>query len=357
MFDTATSGGPVRTAVVGYGLAGSAFHAPLIAATDGLALTTVVTSNDERAAAARERYPDVTVVPTVDELLRRRDDIDLVVVASPNSSHVPIGLAALGAGLPVVIDKPVAATVAAASQLRAAAVKNNLLISVYHNRRWDGDARTLRALLAQGLLGTVHRFESRYERWRPQVDASRWREQPGSDVAGGLLYDLGSHLIDQALVLFGPVDSVYAEVGGVRAGAKVDDDVFLALTHANGVRSHLWASAVAADFGPRLRVLGSAGSYVKYGMDVQEDALRSGGTPRDPGWGVEPEAAWGQLGEPGSGRSIPTEAGAYQDFYREIRDALRNGAPPPVTIDEAIEVLAVIEAARRSADEGVTVRM
>jgi scyllo-inositol 2-dehydrogenase (NADP+) len=355
MFDTAE--GPVRTAVVGYGLAGSVFHAPVIAATDGLALTTIVTGNDERAAAARERYPDVTVVPTVDELLSRRDDIDLVVVASPNSSHVPIGLAALESGLPVVIDKPVAATVADASRLRDAAAKNNLLVSVYHNRRWDGDARTLRTLLAQGLLGTVHRFESRYERWRPQVDTARWREQPGADVAGGLLYDLGSHLIDQALVLFGPVAGVYAEVRNVRAGAQVDDDVFAALTHESGVRSHLWASSITADFGPRLRVLGSAGSYVKYGIDVQEAALRAGGTPRDHGWGVEPDAAWGQLGEPGSVRTVPTEPGAYQDFYREIRDALREGTPPPVTIDQAIDVLAVIEAARRSADEGVTVRM
>ncbi len=351
-----TTDRPLRTAVIGYGLAGSVFHAPLIAATDGLALTTVVTGNDARAAAARDRYPDVNVVPTVDELWRSRRNIDLVVVASPNSTHVPVGLAVLDAGLPVVIDKPVASTVAAACQLRDAAAKRNLLVSVYHNRRWDGDARTLRTLLADGTLGTVHRFESRYERWRPRVDATAWRERANAEAAGGLLYDLGSHLIDQALVLFGPVVSVYAELGMVRAGAQVDDDVFLALTHTGGVRSHLWASAVAADLGPRLRVLGSARSYVKYGMDVQEEALRSGATPRDQGWGVEPESAWGRLGTPGDVRRVPTAPGAYQDFYREIRDALRRGTPPPVTIDQAIDVLAVIEAARRSAVEGVTIR-
>jgi len=348
--------GTVRTAIIGYGLAGSVFHAPLIAATDGLALTAIVTSNDARAAAARERYPEVTIVRTVEELLADRASIDLVVVASPNSTHVPVGLAVLDAGLPVIIDKPVAATVAAARRVRDAAAEKNLLVSVYHNRRWDGDARTLHALLADGALGDVHRFESRFERWRPQVDATRWRERAGDDVAGGLLYDLGSHLIDQALVLFGPVSGVYAELGEVRAGAQVDDDVFLALTHASGVRSHLWASAVAADIGPRLRVLGSAGSYVKYGMDTQEGALRSGRTPRDQDWGVEPEAAWGRFGVPGDVRVVPTEPGAYQQFYAEVRDALRTGTPPPVTIDQAIEVLAVIEAARRSAAEGATIQ-
>jgi scyllo-inositol 2-dehydrogenase (NADP+) len=171
-----------------------------------------------------------------------------------------------------------------------------------------------------------------------------------------LLFDLGSHLVDQALTLFGSVANVYAELAAVRAGAQVDDDMFVALTHTNGVRSHLWSSAVAADPGPRLRVLGAAKSYVKYGMDVQEAALRGGGTPRDAGWGAEPEAAWGQLGTPGDMHAVATKPGAYQDYYRGIRDALRNGTPPPVTIDQAIEVMAVLEAARRSAVEGVTVQ-
>jgi predicted dehydrogenase len=296
-------------------------------------------------------------VPTVDELWRRSADIDLVVVASPNATHVPIARAALDAGLPVVVDKPVAATVAAATELRDAAAERGLLVSVYHNRRWDGDVRTLGSILSGGALGTVHRFESRYERWRPQVDATRWRESPDPDAAGGLLYDLGSHLIDQALVLFGPAATVYAEVRAVREGARVDDDVFVAVTHAGGVRSHLWASSVAADHGPRLRVLGSAGSYVKYGMDVQEAALRAGATPGDPGWGAEPESAWGRLGTPDGVRSVPTEPGAYEDFYAGIRDALRDGTPPPVTIDQAIDVLAVIEAARRSAADRELVRL
>jgi predicted dehydrogenase len=323
------------------------FHAPFVASTEGMELTSVVTRNAARAAAARERYPNVRIVPTVDDLLRDPQRLDLVVVASPNNTHVPVGMSVLEAGLPVVIDKPVAASAAAARQLRDVAAAKNLLISVYHNRRWDGDFRTLRRLYAQGMLGAVHRFESRYERWRPQVDAARWREQADPEVAGGLLYDLGSHLIDQALVLFGPVASVYAEVGEVRPGAQVDDDVFVALTHVGGARSHLWASSVAANFGPRFRVLGAAGSYVKYGMDVQEVGLRRGDAPGHSGWGVEPEAAWGELGTPGETRKIPTEPGAYQDYYAGVRDALRHKLPPPVTIEQAIDVMVVIEDAQR----------
>jgi scyllo-inositol 2-dehydrogenase (NADP+) len=348
---------PVRTAVIGYGLAGSVFHAPLIATTDEMALTSIVTGNPERAAAARERYPQVRVVATAEELLSDPDGLDLVVVASPNSSHAPLGLAAIDAGLPVVIDKPVAASVADAWRIRDAAAKKGLLVSVFHNRRWDGDARTLAALLDEGALGEVHRFESRFERWRPQVDTTRWRERPQPEEAGGLLYDLGSHLIDQALMFFGPVSRVYAEVRAVRPGAQVDDDVFLALTHAGGVRSHLWASSTAADLGPRFRVLGTAASYVKYGLDVQEAALRAGGAPHDAGWGIESEAAWGRLGTPEKAGPVPTLPGAYQHFYAGVRDALRTGSQPPVTVDQAAAVLAVIEAARRSADSASTVEL
>ncbi len=346
---------PIRTAVIGYGLAGSVFHAPLIDATDGLALTAVVTGNPERAAAARQRYPGVRVVPTADDLLTSSGELDLVVVASPNRSHVPLSRAAIAAGLPVVVDKPVAATSAQAGEVRDAAAAAGVLVSVFHSRRWDADARTLRQLLDEGALGAVHRFESRFERWRPQVKEGVWRELPAPDEAGGLLYDLGSHLIDQALVLFGPVVAVYAEVRRVRPGAEVDDDVFVALTHASGTRSHLWASSVAADFGPRFRVLGTTGSYVKYGLDGQEAALRAGGTPRDPEWGAEPPQAWGRLGTPGQTTPVPSRPGAYQDFYAGVRDALRGRAPAPVTIEQAIDVLTVIEAAQRSAREGATV--
>jgi scyllo-inositol 2-dehydrogenase (NADP+) len=350
-------GADIRTAVVGYGLAGSVFHAPLVAAVDGLDLAYVVTGNEARADRARRRHPTVRVLPDLDALLERRADIDLVVVATPNASHVPVALAAIAAGLAVVVDKPVAVTTAEVHRLRDAAAAAGALISVYHNRRWDADALTVRRLLADGALGRVHRFESRYERWLPEVDANAWREQPDEEAAGGLLYDLGSHLVDQALDFFGPVDAVYAEVAARRPGARVDDDFFVALRHRGGTTSHLWASVLAADHGPRFRVLGSTAAYVKHGMDVQEDALGRGGSPRDAGWGVEPEAAWGVLGTPAQRTTVPSEPGAYQAYYVAVRDALRGVGPLPVTIDQAAQVIAVIEAARQSARDGRVVVM
>ncbi len=349
--------GDIRAAVVGYGLAASELHCPLIASTAGMVVSAVVTGNRQRAEAVNERYPDALVVPSVDELWSAVDDLDLVVIASPNRSHVPVGLAAMHVGLPVVVDKPVAASVAGALRLREAAERAGVLISVFHNRRWDGDALTLARLLREGAVGRVHRFESRYERWLPEVDAEAWRESDDPEDAGGLLYDLGSHLIDQALTLFGPVSAVHAEVSLVRPGARVDDDVFVSLTHTSAVQSQLWASAAAADAGPRFRLLGDAGAYVKYGMDVQEKGLREADAPGQPGWGVEPESAWGQLGTPGAVRAVPTVPGAYPDYYAGIRDALRQHVPPPVTISEAIAVMAVIEAAQRSAVDGGTVSL
>jgi scyllo-inositol 2-dehydrogenase (NADP+) len=196
----------------------------------------------------------------------------------------------------------------------------------------------------------VHRFESRFERWRPAPKPG-WRELADPEEAGGILYDLGSHLIDQALSLFGPARRVYAELERRRDGAAVDDDAFVALSHHSGVRSHLWMSAVAAQPGPRLRVLGSRGAYVKWGMDVQEEALRGGARP-GAGWGEEPEPRWGTLGADEDVRPVPTEPGDYPAFYRGVAAALREGAPPPVDPADAVAALEVIEAARRSAAEG-----
>ncbi|GAA3142657.1 hypothetical protein GCM10017687_69300 [Streptomyces echinatus] len=255
---------PLRVGLIGYGLAGSVFHAPLIAATEGLALDTVVTSNPERQQQARAEFPDVTTAASPDELFDRVGELDLVVIASPNKTHVPLATAALKAGLPVVVDKPIAGTAAEARDLAALAEERGLLLSVFQNRRWDNDFLTLRRLLADGELGDAWRFESRFERWRPQTKGG-WRESGDPAEIGGLLYDLGSHVVDQALVLFGPVTEVYAEAVVRRSGAETDDDTFIALTHANGVRSHLYVSATAAQLGPRFRVLGSRAGYVKYG--------------------------------------------------------------------------------------------
>lgn len=351
---------PLRVGLVGYGLAGSVFHAPLIAATEGLALDTVVTSNPERQQQARTEFPDVRTVATPDELFDRAGDLDLIVIASPNKTHVPLATAALKAGLPVVVDKPIAGTAAEARELAALADERGLLLSVFQNRRWDNDFLTLRKLLAEGELGDVWRFESRFERWRPQPKGG-WRESGDPAEIGGLLYDLGSHLVDQALFLFGPVVSVYAESDIRRAGASVDDDTFIALTHANGVRTHLYATATTAQLGPRFRVLGSKAGYVKHGLDPQEADLKDGKRP-GPGWGEEPEALWGRVGAgesplTGGGRPEPTLPGDYPAYYAAVAKALLDGGPNPVTALEAAAALDVLEAARRSAHDGVVVKL
>ncbi|MEV5435931.1 Gfo/Idh/MocA family oxidoreductase [Streptomyces sp. NPDC052682] len=355
------TGTPLRVGLVGYGLAGSVFHAPLIATTEGLALDTVVTSNPERQAQARAEHPGVRVAATAEELFDRADELDLIVVASPNRTHVPLATTALKAGLPVVVDKPVAGTAAEARELAALAEERGLLLSVFQNRRWDNDFLTLRKLLADGELGQVWRFESRFERWRPQPKGG-WRESGDPAEIGGLLYDLGSHVVDQALVLFGPVTRVYAEVDVRRPGAQADDDTFLALTHANGVRSHLYVSATAAQLGPRFRVLGSRAGYVKYGLDPQEAALREGRRPGAGDWGTEPEELWGRVGAgesplTGGGRAVPTLPGDYPAYYAAVAKALLEGGPHPVTALEAAAALEVLEAARRSALDGVAVTL
>ncbi|MFD3502803.1 Gfo/Idh/MocA family oxidoreductase [Streptomyces sp. NPDC058676] len=357
-----TAGTPLRVGLVGYGLAGSVFHAPLIAATEGLALDTVVTSNPERQEQARAEFPDVRPAATPDELFDRAAELDLVVIASPNKTHVPLATAALKAGLPVVVDKPVAGTAAEARELAALAEERGLLLSVFQNRRWDNDFLTLRKLLAEGELGDVYRFESRFERWRPQLKGG-WRESGDPAEIGGLLYDLGSHLVDQALVLFGPAASVYAESDLRRPGAETDDDTFIALTHSSGVRTHLYASATTAQLGPRFRVLGSKTGYVKYGLDPQEADLREGGRPGGTGeWGAEPESLWGRVGAgesplTGGGRAEPTLPGDYPAYYAAVARALADGGPNPVTALEAAAALDVLEAARRSARDGVAVSL
>ncbi|MCC3771089.1 Gfo/Idh/MocA family oxidoreductase, partial [Streptomyces sp. UNOC14_S4] len=349
--------------LIGYGLAGSVFHAPLIAATDGLVLDTVVTANPERQRQAAAEHPGVRTADTADALFARADELDLVVIASPNRTHVPLARTALEAGLAVVVDKPLAATAAEAEALAELADERGLLLSAFQNRRWDNDFRTVERLVRDGALGEILRFESRFERWRPRPKGG-WRESGDPAELGGLLYDLGSHVVDQALALFGPAATVYAEADVRRAGAEADDDTFIAVTHTNGVRSHLWVSATAAQLGPRFRVLGSEAGYVKYGLDPQEAALREGRRPTDEDaeWGAEPESAWGRVGagespRTGGGEPVPTLPGDYPAYYAAIAAALRTGGTPPVTAREAAAALRVLEAARVSAAEGRTVRI
>jgi predicted dehydrogenase len=327
----------------------------------GLSLASIVTSNEERVAQARSAYPHARVIPTADDLLATADEHDLVVIAAPNRHHASLALAAIDAGLHVVVDKPLAPTLDEARRIAEAASAASVVASVFHNRRWDGDFLTLRRLLDDGALGDLLRFESRFERWRPEVDLGKWREGGTPEDAGGVLFDLGPHLIDQALELLGPARSVYAEVREVRPGAEVDDDVFVALEHESGARSHLWATMVAAHVGPRFRALGSGAAYVKYGLDVQEEALRSGAGPSDPGFGEEPREAWGVLGTDESSEPVPTEPGRYVEYYALMERAIRRradadpGEPPPVPLAAGIETLRIIEAARTSAAERTVV--
>ncbi|GAA0522395.1 oxidoreductase [Saccharopolyspora subtropica] len=342
------SSAPLRVGLVGYGVGGAIFHAPLIAAHPQLELTAVVTANPERQQQVRADHPGAAVVDDMDALLHR--ELDVVVVASPNRTHVELATAALDAGLPVVVDKPFTPTAHEGRRLIEHARRAGQMLTVFQNRRWDSDIRTVRKLLDSGELGRVHRFESRFERWSPTPKPT-WRDSGGAEDVAGILYDLGSHLIDQALQLFGPVATVYAEIDCRRPGVGADDDTFVALTHTNGVRSHLWMSKLAARSGPRFRVLGDRATFTKHGVDPQEAALRAGGTPRDAGWGREPEEDWGELGVGADTRRIPSEPGAYQDFYDGVVACLRDGAPPPVDPADAVAALDVIAAARRAAAE------
>ena len=339
----------LRVGLIGYGLAGSVFHAPLIATTTGLRLAIIVTGNPERQREAARTYPEARIVDSAERLWEHARELDLVVVASPNRTHAPLTLEALAHGVHVVVDKPFATSVDEARSLVAAAVRSGLILTVFQNRRWDGDFITLQRLVSEHAVGDPLRFESRFDRWRP-VPRDNWRESGTPEEAGGLLFDLGSHLIDQALLLFGPARDVYAELDRRRAGVQVDDDSFVALTHMSGVRSHLFMTALAAQPGPRFRLLGTRGAYVKWGMDPQEAKLRGGQQP-DRGFGEESAEHWGKVGAGDDVRPLPTEPGDYRRFYVGVAETLRGVAPPPVDPQDAVAGLAVIEAAQQSTAE------
>jgi scyllo-inositol 2-dehydrogenase (NADP+) len=317
-------------------------------------LAAIVTSNPERRAHAEAAHPSATILGTAAALWPAAAGlgVDLVVVAVPNRFHVPVALAALEAGLGVVVDKPLAGSAPEGRRVTEAAAQRGLLLSVFHNRRWDGDFLTVRRLVDSGSLGRIWRFESRYERWRPERRPDAWRERGDPADAGGLLADLGSHLIDQAIVLLGPPVSVYAELGRRRAGAEVDDDTFVALEHGGGAVSHLWASSVASRAGPRFRVLGSTAGYVVRGMDPQEQALHDGISPAAAGWGASPPSHWGTLGVGDDIAPVPTVPGDYGRYYDGIVASLGGGAPPPVAPVDALLTLETIDLARRSAARG-----
>ena len=343
----------IGVGLVGYGLGGSVFHAPLIQAEPGLRLHAVVTSRDEQV---RRELPGVGVVGSAAELLED-PAVELVVVAAPNAVHHQLAAAALRAGRHVVVDKPFALSTADADELIGLAEATDRRLSVFHNRRWDSDFLTVRRCLEAGVLGDVSSFTSRYDRFRP-VPKGSWKEE---DVPGsGVLWDLGPHLIDQALQLFGRPETVWADVGVQRPGVAAVDYLHLALGYGR-LRVLLHAGMEVRDPGPRFEVHGDRGSFVKHGMDLQEQALRAGGRPGDPGWGSEPPDRHGALTGEVAGlelrgrlESVPGDYGA---FYAAMAAAIRGDGPVPVPAAEARDVVMVIELALASAREGRVVRV
>ena len=334
----------LNVGLVGFGFAGKTFHAPVIRVVEGLRLTTIVQRHG--GGAPDPRYADVEFVRSVDELLSRA--VDLVVIATPNTSHHPIAKQCLQAGRHVVIDKPFTTTVAEADELVQLGAAQRRVLSIYQNRRYVGDFVTLRALLSQGALGRVTMFEAHFDRFRPELRPRAWREQslPGS----GVWFDLGAHLLDQALVLFGTPQAISADIRIERDGAAADDafDVTLHYPH---MRALLRGSMLAAAPGPTFAVHGTKGSYIKYGLDPQEAALKAGREPDEPDWDAEPSELYGELTGPEDTRTIPTIPSSFTHYYENVRDAILGKAQLAVTPEQARNVIRGLELAVASSQQ------
>ena len=335
-----------KVGLVGYGFAGQVFHAPLAASVPGLQLAAIASGDPAKVAAD---WPGVPVDPSPEALFGRAE-IDLVVLATPNDTHYPLARKALAAGKHVIVDKPFTLTLAEARSLEGRAEQAGRLLSVFHNRRWDADFLTLRALIGSGRLGRVVQLESRFDRFRPEV-RDRWREAGGP--GSGLWYDLGPHLLDQALQLFGRPDDLVLDLARQRDGAR-SDDYFLAQLSYGETRVLLGASALVAAAGPRFAVHGTLGSYLKFGLDPQEDRLKAGHRPPAPDWGVDADPGRLTVVLEGGGDGLRTEAvpnlaGDYPAYYAAIRDALGGAGANPVPPREAIQVMELIEQGQRSA--------
>ncbi len=338
----------MRFGLVGYGFGGRYFHAPMMAGAAGCALAGVVTRSPERRAEVAHDQPGVPVFGTVDDLLAA--GVDAVAVCTPAATHTGLTDGLLRRGVPVVTDKPFALDARAARSTVELAEREGVLLSPYQNRRWDSDLLTVRRLLDAGSLAEVRRFESAFERWAPD---------PAPPAAGGgLLRDFGSHLVDQALFLFGPVRRVYAETHEI--GPEAEDDFLLSLQHTSGMRSQLSGAWRQSAPRPRFRVSGSEASFVLTSpMDGQEEALISGRTPASEGaaWGREPEAAWGTLHRGDETEVVPSERGRWDQYYEQFAAAVRGTGSVPVDPWDAVATATVLDAARRSAAEGVTVEV
>ncbi|MEO6921238.1 MAG: oxidoreductase [Collimonas sp.] len=335
----------LKIGLLGYGFAGATFHAPLIGHSGRTEVSAIASSQGEIVAKA---WPHARIVADLDALLAD-PEIECVVIATPNDTHFEFARRTLAAGKHVVIDKPVTLTAAEARILARLAGDSKLLLAPFHNRRWDGDFRTVQALIASGRLGHITHFESHFDRFRPLV-RQRWRENVQS--GGGLLYDLGPHLIDQALLLFGAPQTVNATVATYRDNAQADDYVHLQLGYPDK-QVVLHASALSALEAPRFVLHGRRGSYLKTGLDSQEDQLKAGLRPGQPGWAGNPPGLIREVeGDLDLRGELATLDGAYVEFYRAVAATIQEGAPFPVTPDAAVSVAEILELARQSAEEG-----
>jgi predicted dehydrogenase len=337
----------LKIGLMGYGFAGATFHAPVIENCGRATVAAIATGQPERA---RADYPHAKMVADLEALLAL-DEIDCVVIATPNDTHFDLARRTLEAGKHVVVDKPVALTAADAHTLANIALARGKLFVPFHNRRWDGDFLTVRELLENGELGRVTHYESHFDRFRPEV-RQRWREE--ASRGGGLLLDLGPHLIDQALALFGAPQTVSGTVRTHRDAAGAPDYVHIQLGYGE-FEVVLHASALTALVAPRFSIHGTRGSYVKYGLDTQEDQLKAGLRPGDEGFGAGNEPGTLRVLENGQEveRELPTRNGDYTNFYIALADAIQNGVKFPVTPQDAVDVMTIIELAARSSEEGV----
>ena|SRR5947207_4599509 len=343
----------IEVGLIGFGLAGRAFHAPVIRAVPGLHLAAILQRTGTEAA---EEYPDVRIVRSLDELLSI-SEIRLIVIATPNETHYSFARQCLEAGRDVVVDKPFTTTLEEAVSLVQFAKDANRLLTVYQNRRYDGDFQAVRQLLEVGTLGRIVRFETSYDRFRPQLKPGAWREaaRPGS----GILFDIAPHLIDHALVLFGLPEAVTADVRAERENAAADDAFDITLHYSNGMRAVLRSSILAVAPRPRFVLFGTQASFVKQTFDPQEANLRRGFIPKDTAWGAEPEENWGVLTVPSRDlferRRIPPANCDYRDYYSNVRDAILGRASLAVTPERALEVMRLLEFARASSKKRCTI--
>jgi len=341
----------LRTGLIGFGLAGQAFHAPVVRSVPGMELASIL---ERRGSLAQQKYPDVRIARTVDEVLAD-ETIRLCIVATPNASHFEIAERCLLAGRDVVVDKPFTNTCEEGRKLVRLAHERGRLLTVFHNRRWDGDFLTVRKLLSAGSVGRLASYESHFDRFRPEPDPAAWRER--SEPGSGTLYNLGPHLLDQAFVLFGTPEAVTAQVYSQREGAAVDDAFDIRLEY-GGFHALLRASTVAYAPGPRFIAHGTRGSFIKEGLDPQEECLRRGELPTGPHWGEEKEDQWGTLylaGDSPKVEKVKTEPGDYRVFYANVRDAILDGAPLGVTARDGLQTIRAIEIALQSSRERRTV--